>query len=105
MTDDFQLTSRITESGVVHIDVRGDLDAATADRVVNVLGVYLEPITGCIIDLTHCNFIDSSGVRALVLCQLQLESPHRVVLVGTDPRVDRMLSVAGMSRRRPSTVQ
>ena len=52
MENEFGLTSWITDAGVVHIDVHGELDADTADRLVNALGIYREPLTHCVIDLS-----------------------------------------------------
>jgi anti-anti-sigma factor len=96
MDNEFRLISRISEAGVVHVEIHGDLDAATADRLLNVLGVYREPITGCVIDFAHCDFIDSYGVRALVLCQMQLGLPQRLMVVGLRDSLAGMLSLAGI---------
>ncbi len=96
MESEFRLISRISESGVVHIDVHGDLDESTADRLLNVFGVYREPITGCVIDLAHCGFVDSSGMRALMLCQMQLTGSRQLVIVGLQPHVFEALSLAGI---------
>ena len=96
MENEFGLTSWITDAGVVHIDVHGELDADTADRLVNALGIYREPLTHCVIDLSDCHFIDSSGLRALLLCQLHLHVPHRLVLRGVGPQAERALAVTRM---------
>ena len=96
MDNEFRLISRIDESGMVHVEVCGDLDSGTADRLLNVLGVYREPITGCAIEFARCDFIDSYGVRALVLCQLQLGLPQRLVLVGLSAEIAETLKLTGM---------
>jgi anti-anti-sigma factor len=96
MQSDFRLISRISETGVVQIDVHGDLDESTADRLLNVLGVYREPITGCVVDLTGCDFVDSTGMRALMLCQMQLSGSHQLVVVGLQRNVAEAMSLAGM---------
>jgi anti-anti-sigma factor len=96
MEGELRLISRISESGVVQIDVHGDLDNSSADRLLNVLGVYREPITGCVIDLTQCGFVDSYGMRALMLCQMQLSGSSQLVLVGLQRNVAEALALAGM---------
>ena len=96
MDNEFRLISHIDDSGVVHVEVHGDLEAETADRLLNVLGVYREPITGCTIDLAHCGFVDSNGIRALVLCQMQLGLPQQLVLARLRARVAETVSLAGM---------
>jgi anti-anti-sigma factor len=96
MDNEFRLTSWMDESGVVHLAVDGELDVATADRLVNALSLYPERLPCCVIDLTDCHFIDCAGLRALLLCQRRLVPPRRLVLVGVRPRVERALSLANM---------
>ena len=96
MESGFRLTSWIADTGVVHIEVDGDLDAATADQLVNALGIYREPISRCVVDLSDCDFIDSSGLRALLLCRLRLRQPQNLELVGLRPQVERAIDVAHM---------
>jgi anti-anti-sigma factor len=94
--NEFRLTSRMDTSGVVRIEIRGDLDRSTADRLVNALGVYQQPIARCVIDVSACDFIDSSGLRALLQCQARLEPPHQLVLTGVRPNVERALELVSM---------
>ena len=96
MDSGFRLTSWIADAGVVHIEVDGDLDSDTADRLVNAIGVYREPISRCVVDLTDCYFIDSAGLRALLLCRLRLQQPQDLVLVGLRPSVERAIDLAHM---------
>jgi anti-anti-sigma factor len=96
VTHEFHLTSRIDTSSVLHIEICGDLDRYTADRLVNAIGVYREPIARCVIDVSSCDFIDSSGLRALLQCQARLEPPHDLELVGVGPNVARALELVHM---------
>ena len=97
MVDEFQLETSVTESGVLAMRVLGELDVATADRLINAFNVWREPINECVVDLSGCDFVDSSGIRALLLCRQQLESENRRMrLVGLTPNVERTFTTAGM---------
>ena len=67
MTDEFRLD--VAVRGAEHwVVVAGELDLATAPGLDDALGACLghEALTGVVIDLTPCTFIDSTGVRSLV---------------------------------------
>jgi anti-anti-sigma factor len=96
MDDGFRLEHWIDGSGTVHIEVAGDLDMATADRLPATLTAYRPPPARCVIDLSECHFVDSSGLRAMLRCRLALDPPNQVALVGLRPAVERALQVAHM---------
>ncbi len=62
------MTTRRQSDGVIVVDVRGTLDAATVDAlrdtVVSTLGAQRP--TAMIVDLTFVTFMDSMGIGALV---------------------------------------
>jgi anti-sigma B factor antagonist len=57
---------RRQEAGVAVIDVDGDLDMATVDRVGAALGDALDAGTPLVVDLADVTFIDSTGMRAMI---------------------------------------
>lgn len=61
---------RIDEAsnGVLRVEVSGEIDLSNADRMAAALSeAAAADGSGVVADLTLCSFIDSSGVRALLL--------------------------------------
>lgn len=57
-----------------------------------------------VVDLTECEFIDSSGVRALLLSREAQESqkgPDRLAVAASSEQILRILSVMGIDRVIP----
>ncbi len=53
-----------------------------------------------VIDLTECEFLDSSAVRVLIMGAARAESAEGVLcLVAPDPRIGRVLEIAGLNAR------
>ncbi len=74
----------------------GVVDAHTASELQERLrGVGLDgDVT---LDLSGVDFIDSSGLRALVTAHQELESSdHKLVLSGTSDAVDRLFDITGL---------
>jgi anti-anti-sigma factor len=82
---------------VAIVALRGEHDIATAPDVQ----VVLTPLKGdLLIDLTSCDFVDSSLISVLVGTHLNLQRDgHRLeLLVGLDTAVARTLEISGVSR-------
>jgi anti-sigma B factor antagonist len=83
----------------VVVSVSGDLDLASAPELrTRLLGVLALPLTQIVVDLEHLEFMDSTGLSALVRARraardrdiaFSLESPN--------PQVEWMLSLTGLA--------
>jgi len=74
-------------------ELRGELRAAVAAQP-----------RGVVVDLTECEFIDSSGVRALLLsreAQHSEEGSERLAVAASSEQILRILSVMGIDRVIP----
>jgi anti-sigma B factor antagonist len=78
------------------ITVKGEVDLHTSAQLRAVLDdVREKDITDhLVVDLSACDFLDSTGLGALVAAQRQAESPLNVVV--THPQVRQVLSVTSL---------
>lgn len=97
MDEEFLIETFVVEEDSAGIRVRGELDTATADQLLEAVRAW--PRTGdtCIVDLADCQFLDSSGIRALLLSQRHLDGEGGTLrLVNVSPHIDRVLRIAGV---------
>jgi anti-anti-sigma factor len=79
------------------VRVVGELDMATAEELTDAVAAWPQPVSRCVVDLSECRFIDSSGIRALLMCQRGLDGGGgQVELTGVSAHVDRVLRIAGV---------
>lgn len=90
-----------TERGVDSTTVyaTGEVDYGTASRLRSVL---VELVHGrernVILDLSQVTFIDSTALSVLVQAKQRFDSAgQNLVVVGTQPRVSRVLELAGLN--------
>lgn len=84
----------------VHLRVRGELDLAVADRLVEgVVAVKGSSARAALVDLHEVTFIDSSGLRALLAVQRLGESDggFAVVLVRASAPVRDVIGLTGVA--------
>jgi anti-sigma B factor antagonist len=87
-----------TEDGRTRVSVSGELDAATANDLEAALAAGVPGGTMVELDLGGVGFIDSSGLRALLVSQQTAEQTGgSLVLVATTPAVDRLLELTGLN--------
>jgi anti-anti-sigma factor len=81
------------------IDVRGELDMATAPALADLLQMCGREFDGNIrLDLSGLTFVDSAGLRAIVMAWRRLAAMDRhLVLVNPRPAVRRTLDLAGVT--------
>jgi anti-sigma B factor antagonist/stage II sporulation protein AA (anti-sigma F factor antagonist) len=97
MDDDFRIETFAADDHTLGVRVYGELDTATADRLLAAVVAWPEPVSSCVVDLDGCDFLDSSGIRALLLCQRQLDNGHGTLrLMGVKPHIERVLRIAGV---------
>jgi anti-anti-sigma factor len=92
------------EGGVAVVALRGELDvAATPELEDALLAAADEPgVQGIVIDLSELDFMDSSGLRAVVMADQRLsEQGLRFALVRGGEPVHRVFEITRMTERLP----
>lgn len=91
------------DRGHTVLELRGEIDIAAAAEIVPHLDMATaEPDARIVIDLTHVEFFDLSGLRLLYRARQRIEDgPGRLHLVCTHPLTLRMLRITGTSRLLP----
>jgi anti-sigma B factor antagonist len=101
---DEQLTVRTTpparEGDPTVVAVAGELDLATSPLLVAELDQARTQGNGqVVVDLSDCEFIDSSGINALVREHSELvEKGGRFIVVCSDPNILKVFEIAGLDR-------
>jgi anti-anti-sigma factor len=89
-------------SGHVHFEAPEEFDLATAPDLVSELGYLIESHPFVAVDLSAVEFIDSSGLSALVWARKQAQPlGGDVVLVGASPRTLRLLELTQLDHVFP----
>ena len=97
MEDEFRIETFLADDASLGVRVHGDLDTLTADRLLAAVEAWPDPVSSCVVDLENCDFLDSSGIRALLLCLRHLDRSNATMrLVGVKPHIDRVLRIAGV---------
>ena len=100
---DFKVSSTTIEgTGVLLVSVEGELDIASAEELVGPTEVAVSAACPLILDLSHCPFIDSSGLRLMLHANHALSDVGaRLAVVTNRPQAKRLLSVTGTDQRLP----
>ena len=91
--------SRIARNGAgVTVALSGELDIANAEAFTHEVHSLIEGVDGQVaLDLQNCLFIDSTGIRALlVLAQEQQAQGRRLKLSGVTGEPLRVLGLSGL---------
>jgi stage II sporulation protein AA (anti-sigma F factor antagonist) len=89
------------DSGVFVIDVEGELDMNTASQLERELqGPLADPNSGLVIDLSSCEFIDSTGIALIVRTWQQLDGSF--ALCGIGNQVERVFDITGLEEAIPT---
>lgn len=101
----FQVEVGELEHGVRTISVQGELDLSTAPDLEGPLEKTLENGEGSVlIDLSRCEFIDSTGIALLVRAWQRLDSDgsgRDLVLCSQNDQVRRVLEITGLELSIP----
>jgi len=90
------------DNGTVTVSPAGELDIATVPRLADALAAAERPYTMLVLDLRGLSFIDSSGLR-LVLMEVERGrgEGHDVAVIPGDERVQRIFRLTGADRIVP----
>jgi len=102
----FEVMDQIEANGVRVLAVRGELDLQTVDELREKLPERFSITAPAVVDLTECEFIDSTGISALVNACRRAESdghPGLVVVAAPGSQVRKVLSITGLDSRLPIT--
>jgi anti-sigma B factor antagonist len=93
------------QNGRTVVVVGGEIDTATSSELERQLMEAVEHTDRDVaLDLSDVGFLDSSGLRTLLVAQQAVAAKgHRVLLVGSTPMVDRLLEVTGLRDLFPTT--
>ena len=104
----FEASAAQLEDGIRVIAVRGELDLSTAPELEGPLDEAVSAGDDAVlVDLTECEFIDSTGIALIVRAWQQLdraadgEGTGRVVICSYNDQVRRVLEITGLERSIP----
>ncbi len=101
----FEIDSRPGPADVIVVRVAGEVDMSHEEELRGELRkAVAADAKGIVVDLTECEFIDSTGIRALLLSREAQnsddESEHLAVSASSE-QILRILSVMGLDRVIP----
>jgi anti-sigma B factor antagonist len=101
----FEINSGPGPEDAYVVRVTGEVDMSHEEQLRAELHRGVEADTkGIVVDLTECEFIDSSGVRALLLsreAQHADDGTERLAVAASSEQILRILSVMGIDRVIP----
>jgi anti-sigma B factor antagonist len=101
----FEINSGPGPEDVYVVRVSGEADMSHEEELRSELVTAVAADSrGIVVDLTECEFIDSSGVRALLLsreAQRSQEDTERLAVAATSDQILRILAVMGIDRVIP----
>jgi anti-sigma B factor antagonist len=101
----FEINSVPGPEDVYVVRVAGEVDMSHEEELRGELrNAVASDAAGIVVDLTECEFIDSSGVRALLLsreAQNSNEGSEHLAVAASSEQILRILSVMGIDRVIP----
>jgi anti-sigma B factor antagonist len=99
----FDVQSEVLEDGIRVFTVKGELDLNTAPKLEHPLeGALNDGADSIIVDLSECEFIDSTGIALIVRAWQRLDGQApgdgegSVVLCCSNDQVQRLLKITGV---------
>ncbi len=94
----FAASRRDLGEGRCAVEVSGEIDLAVADELKATLDPAMQGNQLVVVDLSECDFIDSTGIAILVTAQKQLaEQGGRLALCSPADQVRRVLDLSGLT--------
>lgn len=106
---EFGLTVESPRESVRAVRVSGELDLATADNLETAMRELAQDAPAAIIDLSGCEFVDSTGLRAILVGARHFTAElgngsagdSRVAIASPAPTVLRVLEISGVGEGVP----
>jgi anti-sigma B factor antagonist len=86
------------QDGCVVVTVRGEVDLAAGSRFEDVIAEALQASHHVVFDMADVTFLDSTGVRSLVLAVNAVEHGGSVTVRNAPEVVGRVLRISGMDK-------
>lgn len=100
-TTEFSVEAESIEGATI-VRVTGELDLATHERLSDELTTIAAKGEPIVVDLSKCDFVDSSGIRSLLVgAEAAEENGAGLMLAGAKPQVTRILDVTGVAGHVP----
>jgi anti-anti-sigma factor len=94
-----EIGTEFLNDGTGLVSVAGDVDMSTASHLETALLAAVESAKhGVIVDLSTCEFIDSSGIAALLKANRCLDGAGPLALIVANPDILRVFEVTGVDR-------
>lgn len=95
------LSCRVSADGFAEVSIRGDLDLATADRMVRFVTEVIDRTEGIVsADLSGLTFCDACGLGALVRIAAHAERTGRIFeLTNPSRSISRIMRITGLDDR------
>lgn len=94
----FSVSAEKLEGGIHAFRVQGELDMNTAPELEQALDEALSADGPSImLDLSKCEFIDSTGIALIVRSWQRLDGDGRLALCCFTPQVERLLKITGVA--------
>ncbi len=101
----FEVLSESLDGGIRTFEIRGELDMDTAPELERQLEEALaEADASILLDLSACEFIDSTGIALIVRSWQRLDrgdGDRRLVLCSLNHQVRRLLKITGVEASIP----
>jgi anti-anti-sigma factor len=94
----FGLVENAVGGRVALVQVVGELDASVVEQLIAAIARVPRGQETIVVALDECEFIDSSGIAALLRARLELEATsRRLLLCAPRGQVRRVLEITGVS--------
>ena len=85
------------EGGTRILRLTGELDSFTSDRLTGVAGTWPAGTRKVVVDLDGLEYIDSSGLAALVGMWVKARDNHSLMVIScSNPRIRRIMEITGL---------
>ena len=93
----FAISTEDVDNGTLHVLVRGELDLATAPELEDMLVGAIEGGREVVLDLRELEFMDSSGVRVLVVAHTRAQGRFGLIAAAPESPITKILAIAGLA--------
>ncbi len=95
---EFRITEKDVDSECRELRVEGELDLSVADRFQQRLDAAVAEELDVLVFLDQCDFIDSTGIAAIVRAHRSITGKgRRLLLCNPSGQVGRILAITGLS--------